>query len=298
MMKWMLIGLLAVTTLAHAQAPGASDPQADAKMQQFIASLHFKEGEIAVPGAQARFKLGPDFSYLEQADARRVVEQLWGNPPDESVLGLVVPRGRGLLDEHGWAVVVTYSDDGYVSDEDAAKIDYASMLKDMQKETRDANGERKDAGYEAVNLVGWAVPPRYDAASKKMYWAKELDFAGTPQHTLNYDIRVLGRRGYLSLNAVAGMSDLGDVQAGMQQLLPMTEFDAGSRYADYDAKSDKLAAYGIAALIGGGIAAKAGLFAKLGVLLLAGKKFIVLLLAGIAALWRKLAGKDKTGVVR
>ena len=109
---------------------------------------------------------------------------------------------------------------------------------------------------------------------------------------------MLGRRGYLSLNAVAGMSDLGEVQAGMQQLLPMTEFDAGSRYADYDAKSDKLAAYGIAALIGGGIAAKAGLFAKLGVLLLAGKKFIVLLLAGIAALWRKLAGKDKTGVVR
>src|SRR5207342_1260828 len=34
MMKWMLIGLLAVTSLAHAQAPGASDPQADAKMQQ------------------------------------------------------------------------------------------------------------------------------------------------------------------------------------------------------------------------------------------------------------------------
>ena len=147
MMKWMLIGLLAVTSLAQAQAPDASDPQADAKMQQFIASLHFKQGEIAVPGAQARFKLGPDFSYLEQADARRVVEQLWGNPPDENVLGLVVPRGRGLLDDHGWAVVVTYSDDGYVSYEAAAKIDYASMLKDMQEETRDANGERKDAGY-------------------------------------------------------------------------------------------------------------------------------------------------------
>ena len=117
------------------------------------------------------------------------------------------------------------------------------------------------------------------------------------QHTLNYDIRVLGRRGYLSLNAVAGVSDLADVQAGMQQLLPMTEFDPGSRYADYDAKNDKLAAYGIAALIGGGIAAKAGLFAKLGVLLLAGKKFVVLLLAGGVAAWRKLSGKNKTGVV-
>jgi uncharacterized membrane-anchored protein len=235
MMKWMLIGLLAVTSLAHAQAPGANDPQADAKMQQFIASLHFREGEIAVPGAQARFKLGPDFSYLEQADARRVVEQLWGNPPDESVLGLVVPRGRGLLDEHGWAVVVTYSDDGYVSDEDAAKIDYAGMLKDMQEETRDANSERKDAGYETVDLVGWAVPPRYDAASRKMYWAKELDFAGTPQHTLNYDIRVLGRRGYLSLNAVAGMSDLGDGQAGLQERAPTEKFAAGPPHAVHDA---------------------------------------------------------------
>lgn len=77
----------------------------------------------------------------------------------------------------------------------------------------------------------------------------------------------------------------------MQELLPMVEFDPGKRYADYDAKTDKLAAYGVAALIGGGIAAKAGRFAKIGALLLASKKLGVLLLAAIAGAWRKFFSK-------
>jgi uncharacterized membrane-anchored protein len=285
-LKWMLLGLLAVAMNGYAEDNGDAEKQA----QQLVASLRFRDGEIAVSDAQARFKLGQGFRYLEAADARKVLEQLWGNPPDDSVLGMVVPRDRGVLDAQGWAVVVTYSDEGYVSDEDAAKIDYADLLKDMKSETHDANDERKDAGYGSLELVGWATPPRYDAASKKLYWAKELAFEGNEGHTLNYDIRVLGRKGYLSLNAVAPMAGLGEVQAGMQQLLPMVEFDSGARYADYDAKTDKLAAYGLAALIGGGIAAKAGLFGKLGLLLLGLKKLLIPLVLVVGAFFKKIAG--------
>jgi uncharacterized membrane-anchored protein len=290
--KWMLLGLLAVATGAHAQ-----DAEKGAKTKAFVESLHFRSGEIAVPEAGARFRLGSGFRYLDKPDARKVLEQLWGNPPDDSVLGLVVPTAQPLEGDSSWAVVVTYSDDGFVSDEDVAKTDYQQMLKDMQSGTRDENAERKKAGYDTVELVGWAVPPRYDGASKKLYWAKELDFEGTPQHTLNYDIRVLGRRGYLSLNAVSGMSELSTVQTGMQQLLPMTEFDPGARYADYDASSDKLAAYGVAALIGGGLAAKTGLFAKLGLLLLGLKKLLIPLVLGGVAFGRKILGffsRDKS----
>jgi uncharacterized membrane-anchored protein len=291
-LKWMLPGLLAVAgalvlqPAAAQEAPNAAEQQA----RQVVSTLHWRDGEIAVPGTQARFRLGDGFRYLDAADARKVLEQVWGNPPDDSVLGMVVPKGRGVLDDHGWAVVVTYSDDGYVSDEDAAKIDYDDLLQEMKDGTKEENEARKDAGYGTVDLVGWATPPRYDAASKKLYWAKELKFDGAEHNTLNYDIRVLGRRGYLSLNAVAGMSDLADVQTGMQQLLPMVEFDQGSRYADFDGSSDKVAAYGIAALIGGGIAAKAGLFAKLGVLLLGLKKLLIPIGLVIAASFKKLAG--------
>jgi uncharacterized membrane-anchored protein len=227
---------------------------------------------------------------------------LWGNPPNDTVLGLLVPDNAPLDSEHSWAVVVTYSDDGHVSDDDAAKVDYGKVMSEMKQASAEENAERRKGGFNEVQIVGWAMPPRYDAAGKRIYWARELDFKDSPQHTLNYDIRVLGREGYLSMNAVAGMNDLGMVQDGMTRVLPMAEFDSGHRYADFKPGHDKLAAYGLAALVGGGIAAKAGLFAKLGVILLALKKFLIIGVLAVAAFVKKLfgGGKDKprSGTVR
>ena len=298
--KSMSMGLLVAASLLCA-APFTAAAQEDEGMsaEQFVQSLHFRNGTIEVPEAKARFNLDGDFRYLDKADARRVLEDLWGNPPDEDVLGLIVPRSPGLTDEQSWAVVVTYADDGYVSDEDASKIDYSELLREMQEQTRASNPEREKAGYGSLDLVGWAVPPRYDAGNNKLYWAKELQFDGEANHSLNYDIRVLGRHGYLSLNAVSGMAELALVREGMEKLLPMAEFEPGARYADHNPKTDKVAAYGVATLIGGGLAAKAGLFAKLGLLL---AKFWKLLLIGVVAFGaaaKKFFGGDrKNGTVR
>lgn len=296
MLKWMLCGLLAVSAGAHAQEmTEAEQKQAEQRAQQLVQSLQYSDGKVAVAQAQAHLNLGKEFRYLGAADARKVLEQLWGNPPDADVLGMVVPRGSDLLDDKGWAVVVTYADEGYVSDEDAAKIDYSEMLQEMKDGTEESNAERREAGYGGIDLIGWAEPPHYDAQAKKLYWAKELAFEGSENHTLNYDIRVLGRRGYLSLNAVAGMGEIGQVRAGMQQLLPAVEFDQGSRYADYDSSSDKTAAYGLAALVGGGIAAKAGLFGKIGMLLLGLKKLLIPLVLVIGAFFGKILGFFRRG---
>ncbi len=297
----MKIGLTALAlTLAlcfgTAQAQESNDK--DAETRAFLSSLRYEDGNIALPDASAHINVKPGFRFLGHDDARRVLEQYWGNPPDDSVLGMLVPDNAGLDSDHSWAVVVTYSDEGYVSDEDANEIDYDAMLKEMKSGTSEENEERKRAGYPSIELVGWAQPPRYDAASKRLHWAKELSFDGEKSHTLNYDIRVLGRSGFISLNAVASMDDLDLVNAGMNQVLPMAEFDAGQRYADFKPGTDKVAAYGLAALVGGGIAAKTGLLAKLGALLLAGKKFIVLIFVALAAFARKLFGgkKDKGSV--
>lgn len=296
MLKWMLFGLLAVSAGAHAQEmTEAEQKQAEQRAQQLVQSLQYSDGKVAIAQAQAHLNLGKEFRYLGAADARKVLEQLWGNPPDADVLGMVVPRGGDLLDDKGWAVVVTYADEGYVSDEDAAKIDYSEMLQEMKDGTEESNAERREAGYGSIDLIGWAEPPHYDVQAKKLYWAKELAFEGSENHTLNYDIRVLGRRGYLSLNAVAGMGEIGQVRAGMQQLLPTVEFDQGARYADYDSSTDKTAAYGLAALVGGGIAAKAGLFGKIGVLLLGLKKLLIPLVLVIAAFFGKILGFFRRG---
>ena len=272
-----------------AQAQESTD--AAAQLREFNASLQYQRGDVPVAAAHATLHLDGGFRFLPPADSRRVLEQLWGNPPDDSVLGMLVPDGLEVTDERSWAVVLTYSDDGYVSDEEAAKIDYGDLLKTMQEETASANDQREKAGYGRVDLVGWASPPRYDADKKKLHWAKELAFGGAEQHTVNYDIRALGRGGYLSLNAVGGMGDLASIQQGMGRVLNMVEFDAGHRYADFNDDTDKVAGYGLAALVGGVAAGKMGLFAQLGVLLLGLKKFAVFLVVGAAALLKRLFGK-------
>jgi uncharacterized membrane-anchored protein len=278
-------------------APAFADelPADKAAQLQFLRSLQYKTGDVPLTDAGATLHVREGFQFLGHDDARKVLEQYWGNPPDDSVLGLLVPDAAGLDSDHSWAVVVTYADEGHVDDEDAAKVDYDEVMQEMKEASADENAARKEQGYSEVDIVGWAQPPRYDAATKRIYWARELDFKDAPTHTLNYDIRVLGREGYLSMNAVAAMPDLAMVTDGMQRVLPMAEFDAGHRYADFKPGTDKVAAYGLAALVGGGIAAKAGLFAKLGVFLLAFKKAILVGLVAVGAAIKKIfgGGKDK-----
>lgn len=286
-----LLALAAVAALSFCGLPVfAQDDEAAtrAAYEQQLASLVYREGAQTLAEADAVLALDPQFRFLAAADARRVLEDLWGNPPDESVLGMVVPADVSLAAEESWAAVVTYSAEGYVSDEEASAIDYTQMLQQMQTATAEENDARRQQGYPTVELVGWASPPRYDAASKKLHWAKELAFEGSEGHTVNYDVRVLGRRGYLSLNAVGNMAQLPAMQAGMQQLIPQVDFQAGERYADFNESTDEVAAYGIAALVGGTLAAKTGMFAKLFALLLAAKKIVIPLLIGAGLLVMRL----------
>ena len=113
------------------------------------------------------------------------------------------------------------------------------------------------------------------------------------ENTLNYDIRVLGRKGVLSFNAVASMQQLPMIQDRMQDVLGFAQFTAGNTYTDFNPSVDKLAAYGIGALIAGKIAVKVGFFKLLLGGLLALKKFIIIGLAALAVLLRKLFGRKR-----
>lgn len=249
---------------------------------------------MALPEAKAVLNLPSDFRFLNAADAERVLSEYWGNPPGSDAIGMLVPAAIPLSDnERSWAIVLQYQDDGYVSDEDAKEIDYQELLQDMQESTRESNDARRQQGYGTVELVGWAEPPRYDGASHKLHWAKELAFDGEAQHTLNYDVRVLGRSGVLVMRAVAGMGQLGDIKPGMAQAIEAVDFEPGARYADFNADTDRVAEYGLAALVAGGIAAKTGLLSKLLALLLAAKKLVVVAVGAIAVGIGKLFGKKK-----
>jgi len=278
MLKYLLTGLLCLT-MGGAIAASAGEAS-DLTAEQLVASLHPQQGRITLPGKIATLDLPPTFRYLTPEDASHLLEA-WGNPPDPRTLGMIVPAGVDPLAEEGWGVVVSYDKDGHVKDGDADSIDYTKLLKEMQENTAEANEERKKQGYSTMTLVGWAETPHYDKASHKLYWAKDYQDEDEKHHSLNYDIRVLGREGVLVLGAVATMSQLASVKTEMQKVTAFTNFTEGNRYTDFNEKTDKVAEYGLAALVAGGVAAKLGLFGKLLALLVAFKKIIVV---GVAAL--------------
>jgi len=171
-------------------------------------------------------------------------------------IGLLFPEDMTPVhDAFTYAVEIEYSEEGYIEDEDAEDMDYDELLEDMQADIKAANPERKAQGYETMELVGWASPPYYDQENKKLHWAKELKFEGYDVNTLNYNIRVLGRKGYLNLNAIGDINMLDTFNADRDNILNSVEFTAGNRYSDFNPDIDEVAAYGIGGLIAGKILA-------------------------------------------
>jgi len=211
----------------------------------------------------AVINLPEGFKYLDPKQSKRVLVDIWGNPDREEGLGMLFPSDKMPADPDSWAIDIQFEEEGYIEDEDAAELDYTELLQQMKEGQEEANEERAKLGYEKVDLVGWAVPPYYDSKAKKLHWAKEIKFGEQEENTLNYNIRILGRKGVLVLNIIGGMSQLEEVKPFINPILAQVEFKEGNRYEDFTPGVDQVAAYGIGGLIAGKVLAKAGIFAAL-----------------------------------
>lgn len=284
-----LAGFLAAIHPVRAQEDtNALPPQ----VVKILKGLKYKQGQIDLRGGLATLTVPKGFKFLGPNDAETVLVKLWGNPPSkDKPLGMLIPANMTPVSSNAWVVTIEYSEGGYVKDKDASKINYDDLLKKMQKAIAANNKARQEQGYPAITLVGWAAPPHYDAATHKLFWAKDLKFEGEEHDTLNYCIRMLGRRGVLELNAIADIGQFDAIDKETPQILSMVNFTEGNRYADFNPKTDKVAAYGIAALVAGGTlaaAAKLGFFKLLWVGILAAKKFIIIAVVAVAAFFKKL----------
>lgn len=250
-----LAALLVSGTGAHAA------PVSAAEARSLESQLVYKTGTITVRDAQITLPAG--FRYLESADARIVLEKIFGNPPGSSVLGMIVPPDANPMTAV-YVVTVEYRSGGHVSDSDAAATSWSDQLDAIKQSANDANDQRKTDGYPTIEVAGWAEPPHYDQATHKLFWAKDTLVSDSTSHRLSYDVRVLGREGVLDLSAIATMSDLPAVRTGMQAVLGASSFTSGRAYADFK-DGDRASELTVAALVAGGAAAaaKTGLIAFL-----------------------------------
>lgn len=210
-----------------------------------------------------------------------------GEPVSGRELGLLSP----ISTNEQWSVMFEFDNSGYVKDDDKNQLDADKLLAAIKHGTEQANKERVRHGNPPLVIVGWEQPPKYDEATHNLEWA--IRATTGDQAILNYNTRLLGRKGVMEVVLIVDADKLPQTLPAFRSLLANYSFQTGQNYAEYR-PGDKVAKYGLAALIltGGAVgAAKLGLFAWLAVFFKKGLKFIIIAVVAIIASIKKFLGK-------
>jgi uncharacterized membrane-anchored protein len=280
---WALIAVLLVGSTAVQGQDAASDPAA--QRQAFVEKLRaldwVKGPTSVVVEGNAKLVIPDQYVYLDARNTARFLE-LQQNLGDGREV-LVAPSNME------WTAYLEFSDEGYVKDDE--KIDAPALLKTLQQNTERGNEQRKSRGWSELRLVDWATPPVYNTATKRLEWATILD--SKDGRAVNFSTKILGRRGYTSVIMVTDPVNLQAAESRLDTVLTGYAFNAGETYADWRS-GDKVAKYGLAALIVGGVAAvaaKKGLFSVLAGFLAVAWKFLVAGAVAAMAWLRRLFAK-------
>jgi uncharacterized membrane-anchored protein len=295
-----------IAGLAQAQSEAVEPAAAQAVAADPAADL----GAPAEPEAPSPWQPGPkqldlgkgialdlpaDYDFLPMPEAGKLMESM-GNLYNENLLGLVAARD----DQSPWFITLRYDEDGYVKDDDS--VDGDELLESMRDSLPEVNEEREAQGFAPLTLDGWDEKPHYDKVKHHLVWC--LRVSDKEGSSANYNTRVLGRKGHVSINLVTDPARVATDKPHALAMLAATKFVDGSRYEDFDAATDKVAEYGLAGLVAGGAGLGAMKLVKLGLLakmwkvilaaIIAGKKAIILLAVALVAGIKKLFSRSTT----
>jgi len=245
--------------------------------QLMTGDLDWQIGPVTAPvGHMGEIDLPEGFRVIGGQDSRILMER-FGNLPTDIEQATVTPVGS--LD---WWFIFEFEAVGYVGDQD--DLDPDDLLETLKAGNERGNEMRRQRGLETLELVGWEVEPRYNPDTNNLEWAIRLR-GEDGKLLLNHNTRILGRRGVMRVTLVVDPGSLAEVLPTFRELLGTYRYAEGNTYAEY-VEGDKIAEYGLAALITGGaiaVAAKTGLLARFW-------KFILIGLVAIGGFFKKLFG--------
>jgi len=278
---------LAIGYQCVADESPASQDAAQADARQKLGALHWVKGPQKVQlFGNSSLQVPADYVFLDQAETAKL-QALQHNLSNGTEYFFAPKNNR-------WEVFFSYSDDGYVKDDE--KIDEAALLKNIEENTVAGNKMRRERGWDEMQVVGWQTAPHYETQTNRLEWAIDGKNLRTNDVVVNFNTRILGRGGVMSAVLVSSPENLDDAIADFKSTLTGFEYLPGKRYAEYK-PGDKIAKYGLAALITGGaaaIAVKTGLWKVILGGLVAGWKFIA---AAAVAIFGGLARRFKRKTV-
>jgi uncharacterized membrane-anchored protein len=275
----LLAVFMSLSALAQEAPPSEASRKAELSAAWQAASKAGSAGpkDIALID-QATLKLPANYFFVPKAEGARVLRALGNVVNDSTFLGLVV----GQQQSAPWIVVIHYVKEGYIKDDDAKHWNADELLKNISDGVAETNKDRVARGFAEVQVLGWVEPPAYDAATHRLVWsllAKHKSDPDDARKGVNYNTYALGRDGYFSLNLLSDSERIAGEKAVAHELLADLSYNAGRRYEDFSATTDRIAEYGLAALIGGIAIKKLGLFALFAAVVL---KFAKLIIVGAA----------------
>lgn len=289
MPRLKLLALLAFSLCAAiSRIHAAGDPSDDSSGSLLKRLTWIKGPAKAELKSIAEVQVPEGFVFTGAKGTRQLLEAM-GNPTSGSELGFLAPTS--LV----WFVVFEFADVGYVKDDDKDKLNADKILKSITAGTEQANRQREKMGAAPLHITGWEIPPRYNEQTHNLEWAIRGESEG--KQVINYNTRLLGRKGVMEVNLVIDPEKIGAAMPAYQAVLKDYSYKSGERYAEYRS-GDKLAKYGLAALITGGAAAvaiKTGLFTTLLLFFKKAWKLVVLGVAAVIAWFKRLiTGGRKT----
>ncbi len=285
-MKLVVLFCLAVLTPILRAEPTPTPASAEATPD--VPGVNLQRGPLlAKLGNVAEINIPEGFVFIGPDSLDRFFE-LTRNFRGGTELGVVIAPDN-------WMLVFDYDEIGYVKDDEKNALDADALLKARQESLQASNEERRRRQWPELQYQGWAAKPYYDPQTNNLKWALKIS-SGEDNHKsigINESIRLLGRAGVMNVTLACDAEGFETIEAKADSLLRGFTYVEGQRYAEFK-EGDKIAEYGLAALVLGGagaVAAKTGLLSKFW-------KLIVVTLAAVGGLiakgWRKLLGKDQT----
>ncbi len=289
--KMRIVATIAALLFAAAAAAQTQSQQSELKSAFTAAKATMEEGPADVKFAdQAVLHLPKGYVFIPQNEAIRILKAL-GNKPAPDTIGAIFPAG-----DEPWFMVVRYVKSGYIKDDDARDWKADELLANITAATEEANKERHQRGIPEMQVLGWVEAPAYNTAMHRLVWSLSTKDKGAPaeqEKGVNYNTYVLGREGYVSMNLVTELGSVEALKPTAKSLIGHVDFEKGKSYEDFNAKTDHVAEYGLAALVGGIAAKKLGLLALIAAFFAKSIKLTVAIVLGGAAAVAKFFKRDK-----
>lgn len=281
--RWWFLLAAFVLALATALPVCAQEDEAN-PITQLPWQVGPAKGQI---GNRAAIDVPEGFAFLGAEGARKLNE-LTENPPAGVDEYVIAPK------DLSWFAYFSFDDVGYVKDDET--LDADDILTSIKDGTEQSNEERRSRGWDTLVIDGWSFKPQYDKQVNLLEWAV-LGHTDPSKHTVvNYNTRLLGRRGVMQVVLVASPEGLDTAVGQFKDLLSGYTYNSGEKYAEFT-EGDHVAEYGLAALVTGGavaVASKKGFFAAIALFLAKAWKLVLIGLVAIGAGIRKLLGGKDT----